>query len=182
VSPAAGRLGVAKSIVSRRLARLEAELGVQLLTRSTRGAAVTEAGAMFRDYAARVCAEVDAAREATGRRNGQGLTLGWHPSSRWSAAVGGLRNAIRFDEGRFTVRMATLRIDHTPSTQLAGSLLLQWDNVSHELGASGRVRWQWQPGRELIFSVDRLGYTGEQRDTLPGQTRALLKLVWTLER
>ncbi|ABM95643.1 LysR family transcriptional regulator [Methylibium petroleiphilum] len=64
VSPAAGRLGVAKSIVSRRLARLEAELGVQLLTRSTRGAAVTEAGAMFRDYAARVCAEVDAAREA----------------------------------------------------------------------------------------------------------------------
>jgi len=64
VSPAAVRLGVAKSIVSRRLARLEAELGVQLLTRSTRGAALTEAGAMFRDYAARVCAEVEAGREA----------------------------------------------------------------------------------------------------------------------
>jgi len=64
VSSAAVRLGVAKSIVSRRLFRLEAELGVQLLTRSTRGAALTEAGAMFRDYAARVCAEVDAAREA----------------------------------------------------------------------------------------------------------------------
>lgn len=118
----------------------------------------------------------------TGRRNGQGLTLGWHPSSRWSAAVGGMRNAIRFDEGRFTVRTATLRIDHAPSTQLAGSLPLQWANVSHELGASGRLRWQWQPGRELLFYVDRLGYTGEQRDTLPDQTRALLKLVWTLER
>lgn len=26
------------------------------------------------------------------------------------------------------------------------------------------------------------GDTGAQRDTLPGQTRALLKLVWTLER
>lgn len=91
-----------------------------------------------------------------------------------------MRNAIRFDEGRFTVRMATLRFDHTPNTQLAGSLLLQWDNVSHELGASGRLRWQWEPGRERIFSVDRLGYTGEQRDILPGQTRALLKLVWTL--
>ncbi len=93
-----------------------------------------------------------------------------------------MRNAIRFDEGRFTVRMATLRIDHTPSTQLAGSLLLQRDNVSHEPGASGRVRWQWQPGRELIFSIDHLGYTGKQRDALPGQTRALMKLVWTLER
>jgi DNA-binding transcriptional LysR family regulator len=63
VSPAALRLGVSKSIVSRRLARLEAELGVQLLARSTRGAALTEAGATFREYAARVCAEMDVARE-----------------------------------------------------------------------------------------------------------------------
>lgn len=64
VSPAALRLGVSKSIVSRRLARLETELGVQLLARSTRGAALTEAGATFRDYAARVCTEMDVAREA----------------------------------------------------------------------------------------------------------------------
>ncbi|GLK88867.1 LysR family transcriptional regulator [Pseudomonas turukhanskensis] len=64
ISPAALRLGVAKSIVSRRLARLEAELGVQLLARSTRGAALTEAGATFRDSAARVCAEMEMAREA----------------------------------------------------------------------------------------------------------------------
>jgi len=63
ISAAALRLGVAKSIVSRRLTRLEAELGVQLLSRTTRGAALTEAGAMFRDYAARACAEVDLAIE-----------------------------------------------------------------------------------------------------------------------
>lgn len=64
VSPAARRLGVSKSIVSRRLGRIEAELGVQLLARTTRGAALTEAGATFRDHAARACAEIDAAREA----------------------------------------------------------------------------------------------------------------------
>lgn len=63
ISPAALRLGVSKSIVSRRLVRLEAELGVQLLVRTTRGAALTEAGVTFRDYAARVCAEIDVARE-----------------------------------------------------------------------------------------------------------------------
>lgn len=63
LSPAALRLGVSKSIVSRRLARLEAELGTQLLARTTRGAALTEAGATFRDYAARVCAEIDVAKE-----------------------------------------------------------------------------------------------------------------------
>jgi DNA-binding transcriptional LysR family regulator len=63
VSPAARRLGVAKSIVSRRLFRLEAELGAQLLARTTRGAALTEAGVTFREHAARVCAELDVARE-----------------------------------------------------------------------------------------------------------------------
>ncbi|SDH15766.1 MULTISPECIES: LysR family transcriptional regulator [unclassified Duganella] len=63
ISAAALRLGVAKSIVSRRLTRLEQDLGVQLLSRTTRGAALTEAGATFRDHAARACAEVDQARE-----------------------------------------------------------------------------------------------------------------------
>ena len=63
VTSAARRLGTSKSMVSRQLRRLEAELGVQLLARTTRGASLTEAGATFRDHAARVCAEIDVARE-----------------------------------------------------------------------------------------------------------------------
>ncbi|ROO00733.1 LysR family transcriptional regulator [Pseudomonas moraviensis] len=63
ISSAAIRLGVSKSIVSRRLARLETELGIQLLARTTRGAALTEAGTTFREHAARVCAEIDLAKE-----------------------------------------------------------------------------------------------------------------------
>lgn len=63
ITQAARRLGVSKSIVSRRLARLEVELGEQLLARTTRGAALTEAGAAFRDHAARVVAEIETARD-----------------------------------------------------------------------------------------------------------------------
>lgn len=63
VSPAARRLNLSKSIVSRRLVRLEEELGVQLVARTTRGAALTEAGETFRDHAARAFAEIDEARE-----------------------------------------------------------------------------------------------------------------------
>lgn len=63
ISPAARRLGVSKSIVSRRLARLEGALGVRLLARTTRGAALTEAGGILRDHAAKACAEIDLAKE-----------------------------------------------------------------------------------------------------------------------
>ncbi|EWY36073.1 LysR family transcriptional regulator [Skermanella stibiiresistens SB22] len=63
VTAAALRLSVSKSIVSRRLARLEADLGVQLLARTTRGAGLTEAGITFREHAAKICAEIDIARE-----------------------------------------------------------------------------------------------------------------------
>lgn len=63
ITLAANRLGVSKSIVSRRLTRLEESLGVQLMARTTRGAGLTEAGISFRDYASRVCAEIDQAKE-----------------------------------------------------------------------------------------------------------------------
>ena len=64
LTSAAGRLGVSKSIVSRRIARLEKALSAQLLTRTTRGASLTEAGATFHEHATRIAAEADAARDA----------------------------------------------------------------------------------------------------------------------
>lgn len=64
VAPGARRLGLPKSIVSRRLSRLENALGAQLLSRTTRGSSLTEAGATFREHAANVIAELDAAQEA----------------------------------------------------------------------------------------------------------------------
>ena len=63
VTAAARRLGIAKAIVSRQLIRLETEFGVQLLARTTRGASLTEAGATLREYAAKVLADLDTARE-----------------------------------------------------------------------------------------------------------------------
>lgn len=64
LSAAAARLGVSKSIVSRRLARLEKALGTTLFSRNTRGVTLTEPGATFREHALRIASEADAARDA----------------------------------------------------------------------------------------------------------------------
>ena len=59
---AAGReLGFSSAVVSKRLQRLEEQLGVRLLTRSTRKLCVTEEGIRYHDYCVRVLAELDEA-------------------------------------------------------------------------------------------------------------------------
>lgn len=111
-----------------------------------------------------------------GHRNSQVLKVTWSPNRHWGMRGMVERNGIDLPGGRFTVRTASLRLDHAASTHLTKSLLLQWDNVSHELGASARLRWTLAPGREVFFSLNRLSMTSNSLE--PAQTSATLKLVW----
>ena len=62
-SRAAERMGMAKSILSRRVARLEKQLGARLLTRSAQGASPTDVGQAYFERAANILAELEAAQE-----------------------------------------------------------------------------------------------------------------------
>jgi DNA-binding transcriptional LysR family regulator len=64
VTAAARTLGLPKSTISRALARLEGEVGASLVDRSTRHLRLTDAGVLFRPYAARILADVDEAGTA----------------------------------------------------------------------------------------------------------------------
>lgn len=68
---AATRLGVSKSVISRRLARLESGVSAQLVSRTTRGVSLTEAGAAFKAHAERMLAALDAGREAVRQDGGE---------------------------------------------------------------------------------------------------------------
>jgi DNA-binding transcriptional LysR family regulator len=68
---AAGRaLNVPKSNLSRRIARLEQQLGVRLLERSTRRLVVTDIGQEFQGHCQQMIAQAEAAEEATQRMRG----------------------------------------------------------------------------------------------------------------
>lgn len=68
---AARRLGVAKSVITRRIARLEQDLGTRLVNRSTKGVTATEAGLEFKERAERILAELAEARDAVASKNGE---------------------------------------------------------------------------------------------------------------
>ena len=61
---AASKLGITKSAVSRRISDLEADLGVQLLQRTTRRLSLTEAGERYLTHARRALREAEAAEDA----------------------------------------------------------------------------------------------------------------------
>lgn len=68
ISAAAVRLNLAKSVVSKRVADLETELGVELLHRSTRGITATDKGIAFHTRAREILRELDSvADEITDR-------------------------------------------------------------------------------------------------------------------
>ncbi|KMJ53878.1 LysR family transcriptional regulator [Vogesella sp. EB] len=64
---AARQIGVPKSRLSRRVAELEARLGVQLLQRTTRRLALTEVGQAYFRHCQAMLAEAEAAQEAIAR-------------------------------------------------------------------------------------------------------------------
>jgi len=74
-SPAARKLGISKSAVSKRINQLEAHLGVRLLHRTTRKLSLTEAGERYFEHAAQALASAaeaaDAVTELQGEPQGQ---------------------------------------------------------------------------------------------------------------
>src|SRR3954464_14533392 len=68
LSAAARELGLSPALISRRLAALEARLGVRLINRTTRSLHLTDEGASYHEACSRVLAEVEEADAAASAR------------------------------------------------------------------------------------------------------------------
>src|SRR5258707_8031832 len=66
LTAAADRLGIAKTMVSTHMQRLEAEVGASLLVRTTRRLGVTEAGRAFYDASSKILRAAEEALAAIG--------------------------------------------------------------------------------------------------------------------
>ncbi|MFC5154221.1 LysR family transcriptional regulator [Streptomyces amakusaensis] len=100
VSAAADGLHVTTSAVSQQLAKLEREVGQQLLAKNGRGVRLTDAGRLLADHAARIISQVELAQSDIEAQRGQ--VVG-------EARIGAFPTAAR---GLFPAALAALRADH----------------------------------------------------------------------
>ncbi len=141
-SAAASALGYTQPAVSRQIAVLEAESGVQLLRRLPQGAVLTEAGRLLVDRAAEVIARLDRIEDELHAYAGlDGGTL--HLAAFASAAASVLPLAlVRFRERHPHVELSVIVHDPVDSLPLlrAGELdiaLCNYDDPNHPVERAG---------------------------------------------
>jgi DNA-binding transcriptional LysR family regulator len=93
---AARRLGVSKSVITKRVKELEERLKAQLLLRSTRRLTLTDAGASYFERCVRIVAELDEAQAAV-----RSLTVGLTGTLRVSCIASFLAHQLSRDVCRF---------------------------------------------------------------------------------
>jgi hypothetical protein len=121
-------------------------------------------------------AEAIAGEFYNGRRRYFSDSVTWRANAHLGLGLSYSFNDIDLPSGRFIVRIAELKTDVNLTTRHAGNLVLQWDNVSEQLGVNARLRWTVAPGRDLYLVVDRLLDTTDGYADLA--SNAIFKIVW----
>jgi DNA-binding transcriptional LysR family regulator len=139
-SPAARALGIPKSHVSRRVARLEEQLGVRLLERSTRKVSATEVGRQYYQHCRAMVAEAEAADEAAARVQAQpqGLVRIGCPN--------GLSRVLAEAMPPFLERFPKLRVQFVLSSQ-------PLDLIEDRIDVAIRVRPRLDTDPNLIVKI-----------------------------
>jgi LysR family transcriptional regulator, transcription activator of glutamate synthase operon len=173
---AALELHVAQSALSQQVSRLERELGVELLSRTTRRVAVTEAGRLVLDRARRALAEADGVRadldalrglvRGTLRLGGVPPVGPTHPAeliASFSRAHPGVAVTVREDvaftllnelrDGALDLVMALVEpvgLDGLEGVLLHREELVLVAPLNHPLANAGRVRVERLAGEPLV--------------------------------
>lgn len=165
IANAAARLGVAKSIVSRRVSRLETVLGAQLLTRTPKGTVLTEIGREYHARAGAGLAELESAQDVvsklTSEVSGQlriqvQTAFGEFVMAPLLAEFARLHPRVHFDV-RFEDRLVDMNAEAYDLAVWVGTVADQ-ALITRKLA---KVRWVVVASREYL---DRRGRPGKPND------------------
>jgi len=98
--------------------------------------------------------------------------LAWKPSKHFNIQGRYQYNDFELPQGNFITRLITLQSDIVFSDTLSWVNLMQYDNVSNNLGINSRVHWIPEAGREMFFVINHNlldgtdGFRSDQSDII----------------
>jgi hypothetical protein len=98
----------------------------------------------------------------TGRRTEYKVGFDWRPSRFVTAGVTCERRAVRLREGKFAVRIASAAVNLALSPDLSWNSVVQYDNLSSQVGLNSCVRYTYRPGSDVFFVVNQ-GWDYDER-------------------
>jgi hypothetical protein len=113
-----------------------------------------------------------------GKESSYLVSLEVRPAALFTGSVEYEQDVVRLPDGSFTVHVARTRLDFQFSPRLVWSNLLQYDDVSDDLGLNSRLRWIFEPGREM-FAVVNQGWLYGGGQFAPTDTQLALKVGYT---
>lgn len=105
----------------------------------------------------------------------------WRPTPHWLLGIEYEENFIRTPTADLNARLIGARLGYYFTPDFNISTLLQYDNLSREVGISARVRRTFQPGNEMFFIINR-SYEQDEHEFdrfLPLDSEYAAKLGWT---
>ena len=91
----------------------------------------------------------------SGTRSDYRGELNWRPSRFFTATTAYELRQLRLAEGDFDVRIASAIIKVAFTPDLTWNTVVQYDNISKQVGLNSRIRWTWRPGDDLFFVVNQ---------------------------
>ncbi len=104
--------------------------------------------------------------------------LDWRASAYFLAGAEFERTDARLDDGDFIVHVARLRCTVLTSPRVSWANLVQWDDVSEQIGLNSRLWWILSPGCQA-FAVLEQGWLRNGPEFEPTQTDLALKFGYT---
>ncbi|HEY5666909.1 MAG TPA: carbohydrate binding family 9 domain-containing protein [Gammaproteobacteria bacterium] len=89
-----------------------------------------------------------------GSSDAYNANINWRPSERMRFSVNYRVNEVELPEGDFTTRLTSFRAELILSATLSWVNLIQYDNISENIGLNSRLHWIPQAGREgfIVFN------------------------------
>jgi len=79
----------------------------------------------------------------------------WRPNRYLSSSLSYELQKVQLHEGDFNVRIASATVNLAFTPDLSWNTLIQYDNVSSEVGLNSRIRWTYKPGCDLFLVANQ---------------------------